>query len=159
MLSHTTAVYEQKLSSKDRMMSQSQYAYTHESPQSNTETQDYYSMVERINYLEAKGYADDETIQTQTKKIESLRTQLSQSDAKVNLQSTQLAEQEKSLKWHETALRQKAEDELKKMAPVNAKDSVMQVRRFDVSPSRIEELSNFVKVAGMDQGVLWCELY
>ena len=56
-------------------------------------------------------------------------------------------------------MRQKAEDELKKMAPVNAKDSVMQVRRFDVSPSRIEELSNFVKVAGMDQGVLWCELY
>lgn len=50
-------------------------------------------MVERINYLEAKGYADDETTQTQTKMIESLRTQLSQSDAKVNLQSSQLAEQ------------------------------------------------------------------
>ena len=56
-------------------------------------------------------------------------------------------------------MRQKAEDELKKMAPVIAEDSVLQVRRFGISPSRIEELSNFVKVAGMDQGVLWCELY
>ena len=82
-------------------------------------------MVERINYLEAKELADDETIQTQTKMIESLRMQLSQSDGKVNLQSTQLAEQQKSLKWHETALRQKAEDEMKKNAPINAKESVL----------------------------------